>query len=178
MITLFDLLQILLTIGGTVAGAASGCSMFGVVGFVGGAIAGGYLGAKIGGLPSRLAQWHHRKKLAPFSIEELERHLTDFDWQSESPNYLFAELIARGADVEKHLPLVLEWLCSEDLMKRAFGYAALRTAFPETALQLGGFNEYQPAEKCRGKVDRLRRKWVESSGTNAENAEKGRRPKA
>ena len=167
MMTLSDLLLLLITIGCTVGGVGAGHHAFGVPG----AVLGGFTGLLIGQRISRYyTQWvirRHRKKLAPFTTEELEQRLIDFDWEFESPNYLFVELMARGADVTKYLPLVLEWLGSEDLMKRAFGYAALRTAFPQTALQLGRFNEYEPVENCRSKVGSLKRNWIESDENGA-----------
>jgi hypothetical protein len=46
------------------------------------------------------------------------------------------ELQSRAEDIQKHLPRVLEMLCSDSIMDRQFGYAALLSVFPETAREL------------------------------------------
>ncbi len=156
MITLLDLLQIILTIGGTVAGAASGHDAFGIVGAIGGAVLGGYIGAYVGSWPLRFRLLRMRKQLAPLSVKELEEYLSICHLSLPSPNYVLLELQLRGEDIQKHLPRVLEMLCSDSIIERQLGYAALLSVFPEMDRKLGWYNPSASVEKCREKVERVK----------------------
>jgi hypothetical protein len=153
MITLFHLIQFLLVIGSIVVGVAAGHNTFGIVGAIGGGALGGYVGAYVGSWPLRIRLWRMRKRLAPLSVEQLEAYLSQCHLSLPGPNYVLLELQLRGEDSQKHLPRVLEMLCSDSIIERQLGYAGLLSVFPETVRELGWYNPSAPVEKCRKKVE-------------------------
>ncbi|MGF1655651.1 MAG: hypothetical protein ACFCU3_01595 [Verrucomicrobiales bacterium] len=148
MFTLFDLIQLVSPIVGAIIGGAVG-GVHGIATGIAGALVGGFIGLKLGAIPTITMIRSVRKGFAGLTNPELESRLVDSEM---IPNLILLELQARGEDVSKHLPLVLFLLNHDDLHRRSKGYAALRSAFPEIATNLKGYNPTDSAEACRQAV--------------------------
>lgn len=145
MFTLFDLFRLLALLLGVVVGGALGAE-HGIGFAIAGGVIGCLVGAQVGALPTRLMIRIARRKFAALTVADLESQLVETGW---TPNLILMELRARGEDVSKHLPFVLQLLGHEDLPCRTKGFAALLTAFPDVAKQAPGYNPTAPVDQCR-----------------------------
>jgi hypothetical protein len=65
------------------------------------------------------------------------------------------QLGARGQDVQRELPVVLNRMASIDRQCRRYGWDALRLVFYDEAESLGGYDPNASAEDCMAKVKHL-----------------------
>jgi hypothetical protein len=164
MVTLTDLLAIILTLTGLIAGCALGARN-GLLWGVAGTLGGGVLGFGVGQIPGFLQIWLMRRELAPLSPEELRSRLHDPGcW---TPNFLLMELRARGEDIAGELPHVLRLMESEHLIHRQIGFAALLSAYPEVARLAKGYSPKHAVSDCSQRIAALRRSVEPSRATDA-----------
>jgi len=155
VITLFDVIPLVLPLLGVLLGASAGSGLrFGDTGTLALALICGAAGWALGRLPGRLVFRGIQRDLARESTAELRRLLHASDcW---IPNHVLVQLRARGEDIRPELPLVLAMMEAAEPHRRAFGFAALLSAFPEFARLARGYNPSQPPQTCALKVRELR----------------------
>jgi hypothetical protein len=66
------------------------------------------------------------------------------------------QLAARGQDVRATLPKIVQMLDSDELLRRIYGWDALRLVFSEEAKKIEDYNPRSSAEDCRAKAAKLR----------------------
>jgi hypothetical protein len=135
-------------------GMAAGAKLFGVAGGAAGALIGGYAGFVAGQLPELLVLRWLASNLSRASADELRSLLRDPSCQIQ--NVLLLELQRRGEDIDRELGLILELLVSEDVSQRGHGLAALSSAFPDLARQIGDYRLGDSTAECRRKTCKLR----------------------
>jgi hypothetical protein len=108
----------------------------------------GYIGLKLGLLPTNLADIWINRQLAKMSVFELRGRIEDltYDWP---PGLLLAELRSRGEDIQQHLPLVLGMLMTDDSQDKRAWWLALINGYPELARRVGWINFSDSAAECR-----------------------------
>jgi hypothetical protein len=139
---------------GFAVGLAAGAKLFGVAGGVTGAIIGGYAGFVAGQLPEYLVLRWLTRHLVRASAAELRSWLRDPSCQI--PNLVLLELQRRGEDIHGELAVILDLLVSEDVSQRGHGWAALSSAFPNLARQIGDYHLGDSVADCRRKTGKLR----------------------
>jgi hypothetical protein len=148
----------LLMIGGGITGAALGAELgaklFGAFGGIAGALAGGILGYLIGSIPYVFANISISKDVGRKSVDELHASLRGA--VPMCPNFVLLELQARGEKIQQHLPFVLDLMEASDIALRQRGLAALHSAFPELAKQLGAYRLHASADARHEAVARMR----------------------
>jgi hypothetical protein len=65
------------------------------------------------------------------------------------------QLGARGQEVRRELPTVLDRMTADDRLLRRYGWETLRLVFYDEAETLGDYNPRASVEECRAKVTRL-----------------------
>jgi hypothetical protein len=139
---------------GAGAGWAGGAEWHGVGGGMAGALIGGWLGFLLGKLPEILVlKWLYSHLSGATSNE-----LRDFLHQPDChiPNVVLLELQRRGEDIYQELGVILDLLVSKEVPRRALGWAALNSAFPDLALELCDYSIVDSIEECRRKTKTLR----------------------
>jgi hypothetical protein len=64
--------------------------------------------------------------------------------------------MARGEDVSAQKSRVLDFMASDELQRRRFGWASLQVAFPELAAQLGNYSPESPLASHCEQIQRMR----------------------
>jgi hypothetical protein len=139
---------------GLALGMDVGLQLFGVCGGVVGAMLGGGAGYAAGRLPEDFVLQSLARELALASADELRAYLHGPECQT--PNVVLLELQSRGEDIQPELPWILDMLVSEKLSRRGLGWAALTSAFPVRAGQLGDYRTDDSVAECRRKTAKLR----------------------
>lgn len=156
--TLFDFLGVLGAIAGAMLGGYVGGS-FGVPGIIGGVIIGLFIGRFIGNIPFILVIKQLQRKFADDSISELRKKLNDPACMI--PNIILLELLSRGEDVTKDLPVVIGLLQSDETSKQGFGWAALTSAYPNLVKEIPDYQIGIPTSERQVALAPLK-KFVES----------------
>jgi hypothetical protein len=154
MFTFFHVILLACLVGGVALGMAGGAQLFGVTGGIVGALAGGLAGLVIGRIPVILVLRSLAREFCAKTSSELRAHLRDPDCLA--PNVVLLELQSRGEDIRQDLPVVLDWLISQDVGRREKGWAALTSAFPELVSQIPDYRIDDSVDECRRKTDKLR----------------------
>jgi hypothetical protein len=154
MVTVFHVLPLIGACCGLVLGAVGGQSLGGVAGGMVGALVGCLSGLALGRLPLILVARSLNRDLAGKSTAGLRAELRNP--AALTPNAVLLELRRRGEDIRPDLPVVLDMLVAEDFGRRARGWAALSSAFPEWAARLADYRGDSPVSDCRRKTERLR----------------------
>ena len=147
MFTVFDLIEVVTTVSGLVAGATTGYSWLGIGGGVGGAIVGGAVGLFVGRIPFALgllwSEWDLRRK----STDELRRFLRRgiCSWHL----HVFALLAMPGEDVSGEFDAVLPMLVADDEQVRDQGACILKAFFPYQAAKVPDYEPEDPPGVCR-----------------------------
>jgi hypothetical protein len=155
MFTLFNLIQLLAIIAGSALLGVIGWNKFGMAGCVVGVLLGFTLGAVVGQLPLIvILKWMSRRFLR-MTNEQLVAELRSS--ACVTPNIVLLELNRRGYDIQHELPFVLSLLASDEMHRRAAGWAALTSAFPEIVDRISDYNPTASTAdcqlKCRGLLD-------------------------
>jgi hypothetical protein len=163
VITLSDLIfKIMLPFFGFTVGIGVGQDYWGVFGAILGAVLGfflfAYLGSILDSLFLRFTIRQMRKQFAPLSVSELRSQLIT----SLTPNHILLELKARGEDISKDIEPVLQLLEADESPRRCRGWAALLSAFPQSAASIRGYNPMRPVSECHKKVEELRHQFETS----------------
>jgi hypothetical protein len=154
MFTVFHVLVIAgLVVGGAV-GADVGWKLLGTAGGIVGAVVGAIAGLYLGNVPYFLVRLSIARALAAKTTAELKADLHSPDCLI--PNFVLLELRRRGQDIRRELPLILDLLVSENVGRRSHGWAALTSAFPELAEQIGDYRLGDSVDECRRKTEILR----------------------
>jgi hypothetical protein len=96
--------------------------------------------------------WRVRRATDEALWREVERGLRD----KTSFVLALAQLAARGHDVNRVLPDVLDMLASPSGVVRPIGFDALRFIFLDEARAIPGYNPHASDARCRSDVDYLR----------------------
>ena len=152
--TIYHVFVVAAICAGFALGMAAGAKLFGVAGGVAGAIIGGYAGFVAGQLPELLVLRWLARSLIRANTDELRSWLRDPSCQI--PNILLLELERRGEDIHGELGVVLDLLVSEDVSQRGHGWAALTSASPDMARQMGDYRLGDSVDECRRKTGKLR----------------------
>jgi hypothetical protein len=146
MVTIFHLLMVLAVVGGAALGAAAGWNIAGILGAVVGTVAGVIAGGIVGQIPIAAGMLIVGRRFEKMTTSQLRAHLHDDE--CSTPNLVLLELRRRGEPIEDELPFLHTLLTSEDVQQRTRGWAALRSAFPELAEQMPGYNPLAPTDQC------------------------------
>jgi len=151
-LTLFDIIEWI----GILAGVSTGA----VLGWKHSGIAGGAIGAVVGGLAGFLFG-----RLPLFAVSQVlgirRKSADELDAIFQKDQYYIfhlalPELMSRGVDVSPHKPRILGLLLADDSGRRGFGWTCLRLAFPELASAISGFNSEKPSEAHLEKIRRFK----------------------
>jgi hypothetical protein len=148
--TLFHALVLVGLLAGAILGTYVGPSLFGMHGKVLGALVGVAVGFAVGQLPKSLVLELLVRRLELMRSDELRTYLRDPDCLT--PNCVLLELQRRGEDIAEELPVILEMLVSKDIVRRFYGWAALKSAFPEVARKFRDYHARDPIHECRTKA--------------------------
>ena len=88
------------------------------------------------------------------SIVELEGRLKDT--YCPEMHLVLAEMRARGENLRKYRPHLVEELGNAAGPRRLFAFKAFRECFPQDLERIHDYTPYELAEKCRKKAERLR----------------------
>jgi hypothetical protein len=149
MLTMYDMIATCSALMGGVVGASIGYRVAGTGGAVGGGLVCGYVCLVAGRLPSYLAL---RSVRAGFRRQTVDQLRADLKKRYYVIHLILAELMIRGEDISRELPVVVDLLSSDSQDKRRFGIGALRLAFPELAQQIPDYDCSESAEVCRAKA--------------------------
>jgi len=95
-----------------------------------------------------------KKKLKLMSLVKLEGRLKDP--YCPEMHLVLAEIGARGENLGKYRPHLIEELGNAEGPRRLFAFRAFRVGFPQDVERMRDYTPYEPAEKCRKKAERLR----------------------
>lgn len=154
MLTIFHIIALVAAIAMLSLGYKAGEFYFGTAGGIAGAVVGGLVGLVIGRLPGILATKWLLGSLERKSSEELRKMIRNDRFYVY--HLVFAQLMARGEDIQPERDRVLELLSSGERDRRVSGWHTLRFAFPEIADQIQDFEPGAPVEECRAKVRQLK----------------------
>ena len=86
-------------------------------------------------------------------LDQLELRLKD----SYCPemHLVLAEIRARGENLGKYLPHLVQELGNDEGPRRLFAFRAFRQCFPQDLKRIADYTPYEPVEKCRAKAERL-----------------------
>jgi hypothetical protein len=94
-----------------------------------------------------------KKRLTLMSVVELEGRLKDP--YCPEMHLLLAEIRARGENLGKYRPHLIEELGNAEGPRRLFAFRAFREGFPLDVERIRDYTPYEPAEKCKKKTERL-----------------------
>jgi hypothetical protein len=152
--TIYDLFFLAAICAGIGVGGAAGAELHGMVGGAAGALAGGWIGFLVGRLPELLVLNWLASSLTTVPADELRDFLHDPDCHIH--NLVLLELQRRGENIHQELGGILDMMAANDVSRRGLGWAALNSAFPDLARQLGDYSVGDSAEECRRKIRQLR----------------------
>lgn len=102
----------------------------------------------------KLLDHNCKKKLRSLTVGEITRRIGDVatpEW-----NLALLELRARGEDLTEPRSRLIALLGDESGPSRLFAFRALYDVFPQDVETMNGYSPYEPAEKCRDKVVKLK----------------------
>jgi hypothetical protein len=124
-----------------------------------GAVAAGLVGLSVGFLPfhlyDRIRSKRRIRRIKEASEEELWRMVDYSVWYVRSTVALI-QLAARGKDVSRVLPRLIQMLDSSEYTTRRQAFGALRLVFFDEARAIGDYNPESSHGDCRDKVARLK----------------------
>lgn len=165
--TLFHLFWLICLAIGCVEGLAVGASHYGKTG----AAIGAAIGLCIGHLAGSLTHWGARQwflwTIRRSSNEELWRNVRQDRWNLHQTLSLL-QLATRGQQVCGELPRIVAMLESDDMLKRIYGWDALRLVFTKEAQLIQDYSPRASGEECRRRVMPLRRHLEPGVGQEAQ----------
>jgi len=130
-----------------------------MVGAVGGLVAGWVLGT----LPWLLVVGFMGRSLVHRRTEDLVADLCEH--RTLTPNFVLRGLQRRDFDLSRLLPVVLDYLDSDQPMRRSIGFVALRSAYPEIANRLPDYSPTASPGECRAALAPVRAELAASPPT-------------
>lgn len=153
MITIFDIFAFALCIAGVAPGAVLGGHYFGTAGAIIGGLIGGYLGLVIGRLPGIISKLWVLRQFDRKTSDELRQVIRSRQYYIY--HLAFAQLMARGEDIQQERTYLFDLLSSDATDQRLFGWRTLQSAFPEIAAQIPDYDPNASTEACRNKAQQL-----------------------
>ena len=153
MFTLFDLIRLLAAAGGAIILGVTGWNTFGILGCVVGIPTGLVVGAVVGQLPLVVCVRLITRQFGRMTDEQLVDELHDPGCLT--PNLLLLELNRRGYDIQRELPFVQSLLASDEVHRRAAGWAALTSVFPELVDQIPDYCPTATTAECKANCELL-----------------------
>jgi hypothetical protein len=152
MITVFHVLPVMGVLLGGLGGLALGSRLGTVPGIICGVVGAG-VGLLCGRLPLVLVLKSMKRDFSGLGTEQLRTLLRDPGCLA--PNMLLLELGARGEDLEREMPVVLDMLTDPSPERRIRGWHALESAFPAKARTINDYRIGDTPDECRRKIQRL-----------------------
>jgi hypothetical protein len=153
--TLCVLLYFVAVVTGAMTGGGLGLNLFGI----GGAIAGGIVGAALGHVVGVVPDWLSTRLM----FRHIRRSSDEKLWQIVNLGFwnfyqtlALLQLAARGQNVRGQLPRIVQMLESDDQLERVYGWDALRLVFPAETEMAGDYNPRAAAEDCRNRIATLK----------------------
>lgn len=152
MITVFHILPGMGLVFGALGGFALGYRFGTIPGIICGALGGG-VGLVCGRVPLVLVLKSMKRDFRGIRTEQLRTMLRDPGFLA--PNVLLLELGARGEDLEREMPVVLDMLTAPSRERRMRGWHALESTFPARARTISDYRIDDTPDECRKKIQRL-----------------------
>lgn len=99
-----------------------------------------------------------KKEFGDKSVEELRELLRE--GKTMTPNLILVALMLRGENIDQDIFPVFDFLESDVVQRRSWGYAALRTGYPYLTQFIHDYSPVNSHDVCRDQVVELR-SWVE-----------------
>ncbi len=152
MITVFHILPGMGLVFGALGGFALGSRLGTIPGIMCGALGGG-VGLVCGRVPFVLVLKSMKRDFRGMTTAKLRAMLRDPGFLA--PNALLLELGARGEDLEREMPVVIDMLTAPSRERRVRGWHALESAFPARARIVSDYRIDDTPDECRKKIQRL-----------------------
>jgi hypothetical protein len=135
MLSVLDAIPLFFGFCGILLGSAVGYNYFGILGGIIGALLFAAIGVFIGSIPRQLSNRHHNQKLArirhEISKQSTEELIEDLRLRrTANAHFIIAELSLRNYKISSLIPLLVNYLSSNNISERVGGWASFKQFLP------------------------------------------------